>query len=99
MTIVDRIAKAFGYAPMQGRDQLLNKLTKAMTYYIGVDSPVWREDNPEKYVEDGYARNIDVYSIVSYIAKKGSKVDIQLCRSLPNGEEETIGSHPVLDLL
>ena len=99
MTIVDRIAKALGYAPMQGRDQLLNKLTKAMTYYIGVDSPVWREDNPEKYVEDGYARNIDVYSIVNYIAKKGSKVDIQLCRSLPNGEEETIGSHPVLDLL
>lgn len=95
MKIIDRIAKALGYQPAR---VLENKLTRAMSYYLGDGSPIWQEDNPEKYVEQGYARNVDVYSVVNFIAKKAADIDVCVYRSTPEGEEK-IDNHPALDLI
>ena len=96
MTFLDKVAKALGYSK---QDNSENKLLRAMSYYLGEGSPIWQEDNPEKYVENGYAINVNVYSVVNFIAKKAADLDIQLCFTTPGGEEDKVDSHPVLDLL
>ena len=97
MKLLDNIAKALGYVPQS--KQMENKLLKAMSYYFGDGAPIWAEDNPEKYVEQGYVINTNVYSVVNFLAKKAADVDFQLCQTQSNGDEKIIESHPILDVL
>ncbi len=70
----------FDFFKTSGTQELLTKqianrnyLNRQILRYLN-NTPVWMEDNPEKYVDDGYMFNPDVYSVINQITKAASAV-------------------------
>ena len=72
-----------------------NTITRALHEY-GI--PIATADNKESYVDNGYALNADLYTVISWLAEKCASVPFSLYKK--NGEDlERIHDHPILELL
>lgn len=101
MTFLERLQKAIGFAPartlqqIEEAERITNKYFAALSY-LG-RGPIWNDDNVQNYVEQGYARNPDVFAVVSAIAQKTAALDVKLIENV-NGEKVEL-DHPALDLI
>lgn len=102
MNLLQRFSKALGFQETRTAKQIeeaeraTNKYFAALAY-LG-RGPIWNDDNVQNYVEQGYARNPDVYAVVSSIAAKTASLDVKLVEYV-KGEEVEIEGHPVLELI
>ena len=55
--------------------------------------------NQQKIIDEGYAKNADLYSIVKMISSSASAIPLELYNTLPNGEKELITDGELFDLL
>ena len=97
------VQKALGIRPSMTPQQIreAEKLTNkyyAALQYLGV-GPIWHDDKEDSYIKYGYAKNPDVYAVVSAIAQKASELDVKICIKNKYGEEEEILEHELLDRL
>ena len=67
------------------------------TITAGVGLPL--QDKPESYVNDGYAGNADVYSLISKIDAMSKQGRIKLVQRNGNGQEAEVTGHPLNDFL
>lgn len=63
----------------------------------GVGIPI--QDKPESYINDGYAGNADVYSIIQKINAMSRQGEIKLIQKNKDGTESEVYGHPLNDLL
>lgn len=55
-------------------------------------------DNPKSYIDEGFKKNGDLYSVINYIVEKAAVVPFKLKRRTKDGFEY-VDSHPLLELL
>ncbi len=71
----------------------LNKNIYLHNIYSGVPIPF--EDNPETQLEIGYMDNVDVYSIINYVARNSAAVPLRVY----DKDDEIVDDHPIMELL
>jgi len=74
-----------------------NQLFRQLFKYYGQNTPVQPEFNMEEYIRQGYNYNFLIYSIVSFIARKASKVEYKAYRYTKGGQKEELPEHPILE--
>ena len=90
-----KVEKAAQAKPTNFAD-LRKQISQALYQFIsfGVNVPIVNPENLESYIDNGYAKNADVYTVVEKILSYARRVKTGL---KINGEE--VDSHPALDLL
>lgn len=77
----------------------INMFDRELYRFLGVDMPVYMADSPASYIENGYAFNADVYSIVNYRATLQQSIPWKLYRRRGAEEWDVIQEHELLDLV
>lgn len=88
MKLRERFARFFGKQTEAIQALFLSPGAASLTAY----------DYP-KLAEEGYSKNVYVYSAIRLIANSFSSVKWTLVKKLPDGSTEEIYTHPLLDLL
>lgn len=88
--MIGRIKNWLANAKNATRQQIVSTLFQ----FLGTGQPMWIGDDPRDYIEQGYAQNGDLYSLVERIItfSRGVKIGLKV-----DGEE--VERHPALDLL
>ncbi|GAB2539943.1 phage portal protein [Rufibacter soli] len=77
----------------------LNLFDRELYRYLGVDMPVYMEDSHTSYLQNGFAFNADVYSIVNYRATLQASIPWKLYRKKGADDWDIVQEHPLLDLV
>ena len=93
MGIFSRIASAFS----PSREEKYNPQYSGTPYIYNTPQEKRMEKNYRNFAREGYQDNDTVYKCISYIARNGSAIQPILYQD--QTMEETIDTHPVLDLL
>ena len=91
MTFLDRL-KAAGQLVFNG--SLESNFMRALYQYTG-NTTVQIPDNLKSYIDNGYNKNIFVYSVISYIAKNASEIPWVI---YDKTTDEKVDNHPLYDL-
>lgn len=78
-----------------------NSYIRSVVNFIGNLGTVWRDGNDHRYIKDGFETNIDVFSVISYIAEKAGSVPWRVMERKPDGTivEMVDPDHPMKQLL
>ena len=82
---------------LEQRNQALENELNRNLYYgtLFKGMPISFVDNPETLLDTGYMDNVDVFSIINYVARNASSVPLKLY----NSSNDEITDHEVLELL
>lgn len=72
---------------------------KGMYQWIGTNTPIWADQDNDSYINEGFAKNADVFSIVNYIIKRMGSIPWKLYSYNAKGEMTEIKNHPLIDLI
>lgn len=67
--------------------------------WMGSNVPIWKTDNTETYVNQGYNYNPLVFSIIQWKAQKAAAVDFTVCETLPGGKKKYHPEHEALNVI
>lgn len=73
------------------------KYVQALWRFMGDNTPIWKDDNTENYVDFGYNQNYLVHAIVQWKAQKCAQVPLKAYRMV-NGKKEEVEDNWALDL-
>jgi HK97 family phage portal protein len=75
------------------------KFVNQAIYGIGQNSPQWKSQNEEDYIEEAYNQIVWVYACVSKIADSVGGVKWCLYKNQFSGKKKEISNHPILGLV
>ena len=75
------------------------KFVNQAIYGIGQNSPQWKSQNEEDYINEAYNQIVWVYACVSKIADSVGGVKWCLYKNQYSGKKKEISSHPILDMV